>query len=440
MRKPFIKVGLMLMAIGLLAGCGRTSEDPVSSQDPTTSDPTTSQIEDKITDAEFAIAVDVIAKEVPLAIEKSAAQTIPTNTYRKSFDPEQPVPVLKDGNAIILTTGGTLNIEDEENEVYLYNPYTISWSYRGQGDETSTLAHYTFENDAEGKLNAIPGYPTYKPEFDASNNPIHVIPADLFGRLYATVKIDDKEAVINIDMWLKAIEKIEYSTLLAVRELEDKTVVMVRGYVTGVFADWNAAGIGDGEWGLGLYRLDLDFKNAFQVGDLVEVVGKASNYNGLAQIGFIKSVKVLDPTDFPEIEKPAIQEYSLDDLKDQLGRASTDLTGPLQDKDNSIIKFTAPFKFVRVEDRNGVDVGFAGFDVTGSTHTNVVLEGKTSADVTFEVKLSINYHMGAAEQTLFKNFLEVNQAKEFYYTGPLSAYNELVLGPYAFEGTFELVA
>lgn len=440
--KKHLKILTLLLAVGVLAACKPTVSSSVDpSVDPGTSLPSSEEQptseETPLTQQEFDLVVDVIAKTVPIVVERNTGAIIRTNVYRNAQDPKISVPELKDGNALTLIQGGTLTYEDDENEVYLYPEYTISWSYYGEGDETSTYGTFEFETDKDGVLVATPGYPIYVPEFDGGGNPTHTVPPAKTARLYATVKIGEWTKRLNIDMYLMPQEKIEYYTMSAARELPNGTPIKVRGYVTGIFADWNSAGIADGAIGFGLYKLkDSGLDGVFSIGDLVEVTGLTSNYNGLAQLQWLKAAKVLDPADYPEIARPVVTEWTHDDLEQSLVLGVTDPTSPMLDTDNSLVKFNAPFKFLRVEDRNGADVGFGGFNTTGSAHTNVILEGKTSEDKAFEVKLSINYHMGAAEQQLIKAFLQANETKPFYYEGPMSSYNEFVLGPYHFEGCF----
>ncbi|MFA7449712.1 MAG: hypothetical protein WCY90_02740, partial [Bacilli bacterium] len=174
--KKHLKIVTLLLAVGLLAGCKpKPSVDPSVDPGTSVSEEPTSE-ETPLTQAEFDIAIDAIAKTVPLAVERNTGTIIRTNIYRNAQDPKDPVPDLKDGNALTLITGGTLSYEDEENEVYLYPNYEISWSYYGQGDETSTYATYEFETDKEGVLTAIPSYPVYVPEFDGGGNLISDIP------------------------------------------------------------------------------------------------------------------------------------------------------------------------------------------------------------------------------------------------------------------------
>lgn len=444
MKKP-IKFTVLFLLAGLLAACNPTPSDSVTpsevdSETPTSVETSTSVSEEvseevPLTPEEFELAANHIALTVPLAVEKTTGATIHTNVFRAMHNIAT-TPVLKDGNAIGLTTSGTLVYEDEENDVWLYPSYTIAWSYL----ENEAYGTFEFETDRNGDYLANPGYPTYLPEYDGGGNPVHTVPAAKAARLYATVFIGEAYKRFNIDVILEPQALINFVSLLDVREATAGDLVGVRGFVHGIFTDWNTAGIGDGKWGLGLYRLDSGFINSMEVGELVEVVGQVSMFNGLAQLQWIKSVKVLDPADWPEIKRPEVQLVTHDDLADQLERGAGDLTGPLQDKDNALVKFDKPFTFKRVVNRENQDVGFAGFNVAGNDHTNVIMEGETSDGEKFEVKLSINYHMKEANQIAFRDFLQANQDKPIYYTGPLSWYNELVLGPYEFAGSLSLTA
>lgn len=445
MKKP-IRLTLLMLVVGLLAGCKPTassSEPSASTTEPSTtiSEPESSSEEEvpPLTEAEFNLSVDLIAKTVPLVVERNTGTIVRTNIYRNAQDPVDPVPELKDGNSLTLIEGGTLTYEDDVNEVYLYPEYTITWSYNGQNDPETTLGTFVFEKDQDNKLMATPGYPTYEPEFDAQGNPVHIVPPAKVARLYATVRIGDWTKRLSIDMYLGAIEKINLISLPAIRDTKAGTVAKVRGYVTGVFPDWNTAGIADGKTGVGLYKLDASgFTNAFKVGDLVEAVGQVGNFNGLAQLSFIKAVKVLDKASFPEVKVPEFNDFTHDDLYQTLLLGNTDPTAPIFDKDNAMVRFDQPFTFKTVKDRQGNDIGLAGFVPDGKTHYNVILEGKTSEDIAFEVQMSMNYHMGLANHTAFKNFLVANENNAFFYEGPLTVYNELQFGPYQFEGSLRV--
>lgn len=422
MKNKFSKLVFGLAAVLILAACGGGSGSEGSQ----------TSVEPDISAEHFDIAINEIANTVPLAIERTTGTTIATNDYRNAQNPVHATPVLSGGNDLLLSVGGKLNYEDEDNEVYIYSNFEVSWSYR----EDDTLAAFTFKEETNNYV-ATPGYPVYSDENDKPN--------PIVGRLYATVSIASQSKRLSIDVILDPVLKIETYGLDIIRDMAaDKEVVRVRGYVTGVFVDWNTAGIVDGEWGIGVYQIAASgFDNSFKVGDLIEVVGQFGFFSGVAQLSFISNISVLNPEEWPDVLEPVVTEWTHDQLRDSLkvvngkeGYENPD--APLYDKDNSLVKFASPFKFLRVEDRNAVNVGFAGFDVSGSKHTNVILEGKDSDGVAFEVILSMNYHMKEANQTAFKTFLEANQNNEFYYEGPLSSFNKFVLGPYHFEGTLRV--
>ncbi len=422
MNKNLLKLTIGILAVAGLAGCGgnNSSGDPNSNSSggPTSEEPV------ELTKEEFDIAVNEIATVVPLVIDIVTGDPVYTNERRKAVEPALPVPELMDGNNLKLITGGTLNYEDEENDVYLYPDYVIDWTFL----DMEGYAQFEFEEQKDF-LVAVPDYPRYLAG--------ETVPKKVAGRLTANIKIGARNKKINVDVILKPQEIIEEFTLQEVRgEAISKQIVKVKGYVHGIYADYNAAGIADGQWGFALYKV-TEFKEQIKIGNLVEATGEFTVYNGLSQLQFLKEVKVLNPDNFPEIKRPTLNIFTMDDLLETIesGWPGTP-TNVLFARDNSISTFNAPFKFVRVEDRDGKDVGFAGFDTTGGKHTNVILEATDSTGFKFEVTLSINYHIGSAEQTLIRDWLQANQAKDIYYRGPLSAYNKFTLEPYSFAGHF----
>lgn len=402
MKKKFLKFGVGFLAVAALAGCGGGKA---------------------LSASEFEIAVNNLATVVPLALDIVTGEQVPTNISREGDS--LPIPELKNGNNLKLITSGTLHYEDEENNVFLYPDFKISWSYL----VSDSTAKFDFQED-EGFMLGIPDYPKYKEGED--------IPARVAARLYAKITIGKRTETLNIDVILKPQAIIEEYTIAEIRsEAVSKQIVKVKGYVHGILADWNSVGIADGDWGIGLYRTDTDYVDKFKIGDLVEAIGEYSVYNGLTQIQFIKSITVLDPENFPAIKKPTLTTYTMDELYETIesgwpGQPTNTLFG----RDNSIVTFDAPFRFKEVQDRDGKVVGFAGFDTGGSSHTNVILVGTDSTGYKFDVILSINYHIGSANQTAIKNWLEANQDKDIYYRGAISAYNKFVLGPYEFAGHF----
>lgn len=430
MKKNLLKFVIGLLAVTALAGCEDNSSSSGSSQDVSSEDVSSEVSSEEpsseepvvLTKEEFDIAVHQISTVVPLVIDIVTGDPIFTNERRKQG--ELPIPELKDGNNLKLIKSGTLMYEDDENEIYLYPDYTISWSFL----EMEGYATFQFEEQGQFTL-ALPAYPLY---LEGER-----VPAKIAGRLTANITIGERSKKINTDVILVPQAIIEEYTLQEVRgEASPKQVIKVKGYVHGIYADYNAAGIADGEWGFALYKV-TEFKEQLQIGNLVEATGEFTTYNGLSQVQFLKEIKVLNPENFPEIKRPTMNTFTMDDLYETIedGWPGTP-TNVLFARDNSISTFNAPFKFLRVVDRDGKEVGFEGFDTTGLKHTNVILEATNSNNYKFEVTLSINYHMGGAEQTLIRDWLQANQAKDIYYRGPLSAYNKFTLEPYSFAGHF----
>lgn len=400
MKTNVIRGFVALLSLAALAGCGNSKQ---------------------LSEAEFDIAIEHIAKSVPIAIDIVTGEIVPTTIGRGT----DPVPELKNGNNLKLITSGTLQYEDAVNDVYLYPDYKIAWSYF----VSETHGKFELKEETDYML-AIPEYPTYVGG--------SAVPDSKEVRLYADVTIGKRTERIRIDALLMPQELIEEFSLAEVRsEAASGQVIKVKGYVHGILADWNSAGIADGDWGLGLYRTEVAFKDKFAIGDLVEVVGEYSVYNGLSQVGQIKDITILNGDDYPEIKKPTLTTYTMDDLYEVTEDSwPGSINNKLFASDNSIATFDAPLRFVGVEDRDGKDVGFAGFDTTGKSHTNVILEGTNSSETKFEVTLSINYHMGSANQIAIKEWLQANQNNDIYYRGAISAYMKFVLGPYEFAGHF----
>ncbi|HZJ89133.1 MAG TPA: hypothetical protein VFD05_00390 [Bacilli bacterium] len=438
MKNNFKKFGVMLLALLLVVGCNNGEEssvdkssEPDTSESVSTSEPITSESSEEeqrepVTADEFAIAFNEIALSVPLVVDKTRGTTIYGNAYRNKYG--LPVPDLSDGNDFILTTSGLFYYEDDDNEVYIDAPYTVTWSYV----EAAGYAEFEFETDDNGVLTATPGYPTYKPEYDGGGNPLHEVPAKKPGRLVAEIHMDGHKKKTNFDMYLMPIELIEWYRIRDVRDLPISTLIGVRGYVTGIFPDWNNATINDGKVGFGLFKVQ-DYRDLFAVGDLIEAVGQFTAYNGLYQIQWIKSVKKVSPTDYPEIAKPAWKEFTTDELADQMDRAGDDLFGPLQDYDGALIKFDKPFRMVEVKDRDNKVIDVSEMDITGKYHTDIYVEADTTDYPLREkvtIKLSINYHMGGDNQKDIRDFFMEHGNAPFYYEGHLGAYNEFVLAPY----------
>lgn len=125
MKKNLLKFGVGLLSVVALAGCGNNGNG--------------GDKHDKISAAEFKIAIEYVATTVPLALDMVKGNPVLTN---KSRDAEQlPIPELKEGNNLKLVKSGKLNYEDEANNVYLYPNYSVEWSFL----VTETHAKFEFQ-------------------------------------------------------------------------------------------------------------------------------------------------------------------------------------------------------------------------------------------------------------------------------------------------------
>jgi hypothetical protein len=83
----------------------------------------------------------------------------------------------------------------------------------------------------------------------------------------------------------------------APRSSRNAAIVRARGYVTGIMSDWNIAYISSGEYGLALFRPDVSYRDAFALGDFIEVTGEVTTFNGSRQLSWMSSVKFVPATD-----------------------------------------------------------------------------------------------------------------------------------------------
>jgi hypothetical protein len=113
-----------------------------------------------------------------------------------------------------------------------------------------------------------------------------------------------------------------------------------------------------------------------------------------------------------------------------------ELSGPLMHKVGTTVVLNFPLRYKAMLDRDGNAVEPGALEL--GKHADVVLTGKDSDNFEFEVKLSLNYHMGTDNQAAFRDFFVTNADADIYFTGPLGAYNAINLAPFAFEGTLSL--
>ncbi|OQC09936.1 MAG: hypothetical protein BWX74_00817 [Tenericutes bacterium ADurb.Bin087] len=426
MKKPFAKLGLLLAVFGLLVGCDNSSS--VAPQSSASEEPPVSSSEEVVlTEQEYQIAVNYIARSVPLVLERGVK--VPTNVERAEAEVPLPTPELKYGDNLLLITAGELKYEDEINGVYLYPEYTVTYSYL----EGEHYAGFEFEYDDIGRYFAVPGYPRYEAEYDGAGNPIHTVPPAKAARLYVTIHIDDRHTTFNMDMILEPQAIIHDYDLVEVRSVPTGSVVRVYGYFNGYFTDWNNGVLCDGDVALGLFKIQ-DF-NYMELGKMYAVVGQFTVYNGLPQLQWIKTVSEVEPADHPTVREPETVLVGADDFADQLD-IGNELSGPLMHKVGTTVQFSFPLRYKEILDRDGNPVEPSALEL--GKHADVVLVGKDSANLEFEVKLSLNYHMGTENQAAFRDFFVANAEADIYFTGPLGAYNAINLAPFVFEGTLSL--
>ena len=431
MKKTFLKIGLLFAIVGLLAGCKDPSSEAPQSEGPSvsTTGESISEPEVVLTDEEHNIAVNYIARSVPLVIERTGS-TIPTNVFRADAEPPLPIPELKYGNDLILITYGELKYEDEINGVYLYPEYTVTYSYL----EGENYASFEFAVDDKGDDYAIPDYPRYDAEYDSGGNPIHTVPPAKAARLYATIHIGERSTRFNIDMILHPQEIIYEFTLDEARAQPMGKIVKVYGYFNGYFADWNNGVICDGDVALGLFKIN-DYREYMQIGKLYEVIGQYTVYHGLPQLQWIKRVTEVAAADHPTIAAPEAIVVNANDFAEQLD-IGNELSGPLKHKVGTTVILNFPLRYKKMLDHDGNPVEPGSLEL--GKHADVVLTGKDGNNFEFEVKLSLNYHMGIDNQAAFRDFFVANPTADIYFTGPLGAYDAITLAPFAFEGSLSL--
>ena len=427
MKKTFVKIGLLLAVFGLLVGCDNSSSEVVPPSSASEEVVSSSEEEVKLTEQEYQIAVNYIVRSVPLVLERGVK--VPTNVERAEAENPLPTPELKYGDNLLLITAGELKYEDEINGVYLYPEYTVTYSFL----EQEPYAGFTFEYDDIGRYFAVPEYPRYEAEYDNGGNPIHTVPPAKAARLYVTIHIEERSTTFNMDMILEPQAIIHDYNLADVRSVPTGSVVRVYGYFNGYFSDWNNGVLCDGDVALGLFKLQ-EF-NHMELGKMYAVVGQFTVYNGLPQLQWIKTVSEVEPADHPTVKEPKAVVVSADDFADQLD-IGNELSGPLMHKVGTTVVLNFPLRYKAMLDRDGNAVEPGALEL--GKHADVVLTGKDSDNFEFEVKLSLNYHMGTDNQAAFRDFFVTNADADIYFTGPLGAYNAINLAPFAFEGTLSL--
>ncbi|MGI6713623.1 MAG: hypothetical protein ACOX3K_01010 [Bacilli bacterium] len=202
-------------------------------------------------------------------------------------------------------------------------------------------------------------------------------------------------------------------------EAVPKDRVWVEGFVYAMIEhDWNLVYIADGSYGIGLYRLDFDFptvpdmtdggkKRALQIGDYVKAVGKYSPYQGLAEVGFLETVEIIEVPDYAETPKvKVLTEDNFIDVTTLMGFDAAKVrieglvfTGKYLDKEKKPV---------------------SGLDTTGAEHRDVVFKAGDT-----EICLNVSYHIGPTKQAALKTFLNgLTAGQTVTFEGPLGWYND----------------
>lgn len=363
------------------------------------------------TSAQDRAILDDVAQYVPLLVDKTDG-----TTYRNTE-----VNDLKDGNDLIAVTSG---VRKGKN-------FNVAWSYR-EGDG---LASFTIGEPKEGATDILiaPGYEEYEPVFYGTSEVEDVTnkPKAKIGRLVATLSIKNTTKTMYFDFQLEPQWKITWLSIPEAKVAPAGQLIGVRGYVTGIFPDWNSLTIADGVDGYNFFKV-MNFKNdGIKVGDLVAGVGSASGYNGLMQIGYIKRITLLDPADYPDVKNPEYTEITAQDFYDwRIASEEERLMTKLDGMDSALVSMRN-LTLVKITDRDDMEIDHVP---TSNIHSNLVV----TADVTqwdgtpgtIEIRISLSYHMLPDNQAAFEEFFQANKGKKINYDGPLTWYNEPNLGPY----------
>ena len=183
-------------------------------------------------------------------------------------------------------------------------------------------------------------------------------------------------------------------------EWQDNTIV--RGYVTELYTDLDGGLIQDGEHALMIYKLaSIEF--TFEVGQLIEIMGSLTLYNGAPQVGYISRVAEVEDT---TIAKPVMlnvtsaAEYKALDVYD-IHRVIT-VTGLVY-----------------------VSTSWNEADPYYHYNINFTLGGEA-------VTVRVNYHVGNAIMDAYKAFTDSLTAGDTVnFTGSIGYYNAFQLSPWS---------
>jgi hypothetical protein len=327
------------------------------------------------------------AANIPTLAVKADGKTLESNGLTQDVS----------GNLTLIREVKTFNELDEEFIV------SLDWTI----NEAST-AYFVFksnnyvtnpEADIEDRI-SIPVYTVnvLRPDFGAENiQATLTLLATLSneGTSYTatrdfllTVKAEDVDpssiplVPLGTDFTRRNDAELSYvSELLqnAPRSSRNAARVRARGYVTGIMTDWNTAYITSGEYGLALFRPDVGYRDAFAIGDFIEVTGEAATFNGGRQISWMTNVKFVPATE----PQPVIRELSASNF------ASIQIANNSQRfRDASIVKLVN-LQFDQITSGT--------LPITPTNHIALrlkIIDGNNA----YNVNVYLNYHVGASKR------------------------------------------
>ena len=184
----------------------------------------------------------------------------------------------------------------------------------------------------------------------------------------------------------------------APRSARNAAIVRVRGFVSGIMTDWNTTFISSGEYGMALYRPDIDWRDSFAMGDFIEVTGEAATFGGSRQISWITNIKLVPATD-PDIviRQLTASQFSSVPVANNAERY----------RDGSVVRL-ANLQFETITSGT--------LPIGASNHLAIrmkVIDGENA----YTVNMYLNYHVGQAKrQAMYDIFSQATLGSDTFVT------------------------
>jgi hypothetical protein len=184
----------------------------------------------------------------------------------------------------------------------------------------------------------------------------------------------------------------------APRSARNAAIVRVRGFVSGIMTDWNTTFISSGEYGMALYRPDIDWRDSFAMGDFIEVTGEAATFSGSRQISWITNIKLVPATD-PDIvvRQLTASQFSSVPVANNAQRY----------RDGSVVRL-ANLQFETITSGT--------LPIGASNHLAIrmkVIDGENA----YTVNMYLNYHVGQAKrQAMYDIFSQATLGSDTFVT------------------------